>query len=172
MTIRVRAIVQPTPETLAVIKRTKLRDASYFVLPGGGVEPSDASLPDALQRELWEELGLDATVVSSRPVLRLDDSWFGIQIIYLVRLSQAFNGTEMPCGPEFSDPGRGSYEHCICALAELESLDLKPRQVRSLLLDCYRFYGSIEVLHHVEPSCIPDPAVKRHSGPETSTPRI
>lgn len=41
---------------LVLIKRTRPGEAPYWTAPGGGVDPTDASPADALQRELKEEL--------------------------------------------------------------------------------------------------------------------
>ncbi|KIZ19345.1 NUDIX domain-containing protein [Streptomyces natalensis] len=42
---------------LVLIKRTKPGRAPYWITPGGGVESGDATVVDALHRELDEELG-------------------------------------------------------------------------------------------------------------------
>ncbi|WP_370065103.1 NUDIX domain-containing protein [Streptacidiphilus sp. MAP5-3] len=42
---------------LVMIKRTKPGKPPYWITPGGGMEPTDASVVAALHRELSEELG-------------------------------------------------------------------------------------------------------------------
>lgn len=42
---------------LLLIKRTKPGLQPYWITPGGGVEPEDATVVDALHREVDEELG-------------------------------------------------------------------------------------------------------------------
>jgi 8-oxo-dGTP pyrophosphatase MutT (NUDIX family) len=44
-------------DDLVLIKRTKPGIDPYWVTPGGGVEPEDATVIDALHREVDEELG-------------------------------------------------------------------------------------------------------------------
>ncbi|WP_431043240.1 NUDIX domain-containing protein [Streptomyces sp. P1-3] len=44
------------PEMI-LIKRTKPGEEPYWITPGGGVEPEDATVVDALHREVDEELG-------------------------------------------------------------------------------------------------------------------
>ncbi|GAA1358833.1 hypothetical protein GCM10009612_30030 [Streptomyces beijiangensis] len=48
---------------LILIKRTKPRVDPYWLTPGGGVEPEDATVIDALHREVDEELGAKVTDV-------------------------------------------------------------------------------------------------------------
>lgn len=50
-------------EDLILIKRTKPGRAPYWITPGGGVEASDATVVEALHRELDEELGAKITDV-------------------------------------------------------------------------------------------------------------
>ena len=44
-------------DDLILIKRTKPGVDPYWLTPGGGVEPEDATVVEALHRELDEELG-------------------------------------------------------------------------------------------------------------------
>src|SRR6476620_1878881 len=44
-------------DELLLIKRTKPDEPPYWITPGGGVEPEDATVVDALHREVDEELG-------------------------------------------------------------------------------------------------------------------
>ncbi|MFF9979547.1 NUDIX domain-containing protein [Streptomyces erythrochromogenes] len=54
---RVRAVLVTADYTMLVIRRTKPEIPEYWVLPGGGVEPSDESREAALHREIHEEIG-------------------------------------------------------------------------------------------------------------------
>jgi len=60
----VRAILWDERDQLVLIKRTKPDQAPYWTSPGGGLEPTDASLDAALRRELREELGAEAERLS------------------------------------------------------------------------------------------------------------
>lgn len=48
---------------MILIKRTKPGQAPYWITPGGGVEPGDNSVVEALHREVDEELGATITDV-------------------------------------------------------------------------------------------------------------
>jgi 8-oxo-dGTP pyrophosphatase MutT (NUDIX family) len=45
------------PPSIILIKRTKPDRPPYWITPGGGVEPGDLTVVDALHREVDEELG-------------------------------------------------------------------------------------------------------------------
>ncbi|MCG0289524.1 NUDIX domain-containing protein [Streptomyces sp. PSAA01] len=48
---------------MILIKRTKPGQAPYWITPGGGMEPEDATVVEALHREVDEELGAKVTDV-------------------------------------------------------------------------------------------------------------
>ncbi len=48
---------------MILIKRTKPGEAPYWITPGGGMEPEDDTVVDALHREVDEELGAKVTDV-------------------------------------------------------------------------------------------------------------
>ncbi|KUJ67887.1 NUDIX hydrolase [Streptomyces albus subsp. albus] len=52
-----------TEPEMILIKRTKPGEAPYWITPGGGVEPEDATVVAALHREVDEELGATVTGV-------------------------------------------------------------------------------------------------------------
>ncbi|MGH3631095.1 MAG: NUDIX domain-containing protein, partial [Sciscionella sp.] len=70
MNERVRAILVTPTGTMLVIKRVRPGILPYWVLPGGGVEPSDASREAALHCEIHEELAGTAEIVSLLHVLQ------------------------------------------------------------------------------------------------------
>ncbi|PJE99487.1 NUDIX hydrolase [Streptomyces carminius] len=70
MTADARPVVKRTArailfddDRLILIKRTKPGREPYWITPGGGVEPGDATVVDALHREMDEELGAKVTDV-------------------------------------------------------------------------------------------------------------
>jgi len=101
------------------------------VLPGGGVDPEDASREAALERELREELAAQADVhgllhVMERPGER--------QYFYLARVHRWSFADRS--GPEFADSSRGHYElqEVPLTAAALSTIDLKPDQISDVLL--------------------------------------
>ncbi|MBB4784169.1 NUDIX domain-containing protein [Streptomyces rapamycinicus] len=52
-----------TAPRMILIKRTKPGQPPYWITPGGGMEPEDASVVEALYREVDEELGAKVTDV-------------------------------------------------------------------------------------------------------------
>ncbi|MBB5934159.1 NUDIX domain-containing protein [Streptomyces zagrosensis] len=54
---------EDTTPQLVLIKRTKPGEDPYWITPGGGVEPGDPTVIDALHREMDEELGAKVTDV-------------------------------------------------------------------------------------------------------------
>jgi ADP-ribose pyrophosphatase YjhB (NUDIX family) len=61
MTTRVRALLITQNGDLLTIRRTRLGQEPYWVLPGGGVEDGE-NLENALARELREELAAPADI--------------------------------------------------------------------------------------------------------------
>ncbi|MFI0775579.1 NUDIX domain-containing protein [Streptomyces sp. NPDC021212] len=52
-----------TDPRMVLIKRTKPDEEPYWITPGGGVEPEDSTVVEALHREVDEELGAKVTDV-------------------------------------------------------------------------------------------------------------
>lgn len=128
------AVVIVDSEGLAVIERQ--RDGStYFVLPGGGIEPGE-SVQEAAARETLEETGLHVEIIGSvAHILRVGDQNRALQH-YLA--AQVLHGTFGPgSGPEYTDPdrGRGAYWPTKIPLAHLASYDCRPTSLTSRLVD-------------------------------------
>ncbi|MFG1706391.1 NUDIX domain-containing protein [Nonomuraea sp. M3C6] len=66
---QVRAIAITEDDHLLTIKRIKPGQNPYWVLPGGGVDAQDASLEEALHREIREELAGEADLTALVSVL-------------------------------------------------------------------------------------------------------
>lgn len=122
-------LITPNGELLT-IKRTLPGQEPYWVLPGGGVEPDDASWEAALEREMREELGAQADV---HGLLQVMDRPGERQYFYLARVRRWSFADRS--GPEFADSSRGQYELQAIPLtvAALSAIDLKPEQIADLL---------------------------------------
>ncbi|GAB1824443.1 NUDIX hydrolase [Herbidospora sp. RD11066] len=123
---RVRAILLTPGGHLLTIKRVRPGQAPYWVFPGGGIEPGDASPEDALLREVREELGGSAVIES---IFYLDPRG---EYFYLARID-AWDPA-LRTGPEFADPGRGEYIIEEIPIDRLAEIDLKPEEVAKRLI--------------------------------------
>lgn len=127
---RVRAVLVTADDTMLVIRRTKPGIPEYWVLPGGGVEPSDESREAALHREIHEEIAGKADIIRLLHTSETDDER---QLFYLARIvTWSFDDRT---GPEFSAEGRGEYalEEIPLTLEGLDDIDLKPEEIAHVL---------------------------------------
>ncbi|MEV6163461.1 NUDIX domain-containing protein [Streptomyces sp. NPDC052052] len=127
---RVRAVLITADETMLVIRRTRPGIPEYWVLPGGGVEPSDESREAALHREIHEEIAGKADIVR---LLHTMESADERQLFYLARIATwSFDDRT---GPEFSAEGRGEYalEETPLTMEGLDGIDLKPEEIAHVL---------------------------------------
>jgi ADP-ribose pyrophosphatase YjhB (NUDIX family) len=127
---RVRAVLVTPDQHLLLIRRERPGQPAYWVLPGGGVDPTDPDREAALTRELHEELAATARIHS---LLHIVEGSVEQQFIYLAR---ALNWTfEDRTGPEFDDPARGTYrlDDIPLTAAALHAVDLKPDEIATLL---------------------------------------
>jgi 8-oxo-dGTP pyrophosphatase MutT (NUDIX family) len=132
---RVRAILLAEQRCALFIKRVKPSGAPYWVAPGGGVEDHDESLYQTLHRELMEELGATAQVLSTAFVLRhhkagkeLEEHFF---ICKLTNLNLGLRN-----GPEFNRPERGLYLPDFIPLEAqaIQSINILTEELRDWLL--------------------------------------
>ncbi|MGW8993061.1 NUDIX hydrolase [Streptomyces zhihengii] len=127
---RVRAVLVTPDDTMLVIRRTRPGVPEYWVLPGGGVEPDDASRESALHREIHEEIAGKADIVRLLHTMESDDER---QLFYLARITTwSFDDRT---GPEFSAEGRGEYalEEVPLTVEGLDGIDLKPEEITHVL---------------------------------------
>ncbi|WP_432125498.1 NUDIX hydrolase [Streptomyces sp. bgisy082] len=127
---RVRAVLITPDDTMLVIRRTRPGIPAYWVLPGGGVEPDDASREAALHREIHEEIAGKADILRLLHTMESDDER---QLFYLARIATwSFDDRT---GPEFSAEGRGEYalEEIPLTVEGLDGIDLKPEEIAHVL---------------------------------------
>jgi ADP-ribose pyrophosphatase YjhB (NUDIX family) len=127
---RVRAILVTPAGTMLAIERIRPGVPPCWVVPGGGVEPTDADREAALARELREEIAGKAEVISLLYVL---ESAAEQQYFYLARIERWSFADRT--GPEFSEGGCGEYvlEEIPLTVVGLDSIDLKPGEIAAFL---------------------------------------
>lgn len=128
-----RAILLDGPDLL-LIKRTRPGQAPYWVTIGGGVEPEDSSLEDAVRREVLEEIG--AQIRSIAQVFLIKDvveDGIAIQHVFLAELAPA--DLVAPTGKELNIPSRGDYElvRVPFTAESIASIDLRPAVLADFL---------------------------------------
>jgi 8-oxo-dGTP pyrophosphatase MutT (NUDIX family) len=132
-----RAILLDSDELL-LIKRTKPDEPPYWITPGGGVEPEDATVVDALHREVDEELGAKITDVVPAFVDTVEhlhnDGTLGVKVqhFFVCRLESMDPGRRH--GPEVDEPV-GTYEIVRVPFthAGVASVEMVPPSLRAYL---------------------------------------
>jgi 8-oxo-dGTP pyrophosphatase MutT (NUDIX family) len=128
----------PDSWSLLLIKRTKPGLSPYWVTPGGGVEPSDVSVVDALHREVDEELGAKVTDVVPAFVDTIehiaDDGSHGVKVQYFFVCRLASMDPRLRHGPEIDEPS-GEYEIVRVPFSRvgLASVEIVPLTLRHYL---------------------------------------
>ncbi|MGW8765951.1 NUDIX hydrolase [Streptomyces sp. NPDC055815] len=127
---RVRAVLVTADDTMLVIRRNRPGIPEYWVLPGGGVEPSDESREAALHREIHEEIAGKADIVRLLHTMETEGER---QLFYLAHI--ATWSFEDRTGPEFSAENRGEYtlEEIPLTLEGLDGINLKPEEIAHVL---------------------------------------
>jgi ADP-ribose pyrophosphatase YjhB (NUDIX family) len=154
-TDRVRALLVTSANELLTIKRIRPDREPYWVLPGGGVDPGDATLEAALVRELHEELAASVDIHSLVHVVQETDRR---QFVYFARAHRWSFADRY--GPEFSEPERGKYQLDVLPLTveAIGAIDLKPNEIREVVLRALR--------HGVGLSELPD--LRRKTSPSAT----
>lgn len=129
---RVRAIIIENGKLLT-IKRVKEKEI-YWVLPGGGIEDGESDI-EALVRECHEELGVNVEV--GEFVSEDDFYWKGeLEKIYFYKCEILSGEVGTGEGPEFQENSHyeGSFHVQWLNISELENYDLRPENIKKLLI--------------------------------------
>ncbi|MBU8858040.1 MULTISPECIES: NUDIX domain-containing protein [unclassified Micromonospora] len=129
----VRAILWDDLDRLVLIKRTRPGQNPYWTAPGGGLEPTDASLAAALRRELREELGAEVEQ-RSQVFLFSSPSADGVSVQHFISCRLTRVEESARTGPEFTDPSRGGYAMDRVGVDRLPEVDLKPEALKDFIL--------------------------------------
>lgn len=145
-----------TDPRMLLIKRTKPGQLPYWITPGGGVEPTDGSVVDALHREVDEELGarisqvvpafVDTVTYRPDPAEAADAAWeddgpgpagregVKVQHFFVCRL-ESMDLTRRH-GPEVEAP-RGEYEVVSVPFTRdgITSVEVVPPSLRRYLAE-------------------------------------
>ncbi|MFD1829006.1 NUDIX domain-containing protein [Streptomyces desertarenae] len=153
MTADARPVVKRTARAilldggdLLLIKRTKPGRAPYWITPGGGVEPDDATVVDALHREVDEELGAKVSDVVPAFVDTVDydpaedpdadgpGSGPGVKVQHFFVCRLVSMDLSRRHGPEVDEP-RGEYEAVRVPFtrAGIASVEVVPPRLREYL---------------------------------------
>jgi len=120
----VRALVLDG-DRLLLFRRTVPNRPLYWSVPGGHVEPEDATLEHTLHREVLEELG--ATVGSVTPLTTLTCAHpEGLKTHHVYGCRLLTLDPALRCGPEFADPNHG--------IRELVRVPLRPEEITAIPL--------------------------------------
>lgn len=143
-----RAILLDGPD-LVLIKRTKPDVPPYWITPGGGMEPADATVTEALHRELDEELG--GKIANPVPafvdtlVHATADGARGVKVQHFFVCRLASMDPSRRHGPEVDEPN-GAYEIVRVPFnrAGITSVDLVPAVLSDFL--CTNIEGVLALL--------------------------
>lgn len=130
-----RVILFDDEGRLVLIKRTRPGQAPYWTTAGGGVEDADASVEDAMRRELFEELGATAAAASQVfLVSSASPAGIAVQHFFVARMT----GMDVAArtGQELLDPARGSYDPDRVDVRDggLAAIDLRPPELKCFIL--------------------------------------
>lgn len=135
-TYRVRGLLLDQQGRLVLIQRVRRGVPPYWITPGGGLEPEDATAEAALRREIREELGGE---ISIQALLTTFDQrgqrgdWTR-QLVYCGHLLHA--DPVLRTGAEFSNPARGEYhtEQHPCTSTACAALRILPKALHAFLV--------------------------------------
>jgi len=113
------------------IKNINGKRREYYVVPGGGMEEGE-TLEEATKRELKEEIGIEVELISSEPLLSLEEE-NGTQYFNLVKRISGIIGTGT--GPEFTDPSysdRGVYSAEMIPIKDIMNgqVNMVPEEIK------------------------------------------
>lgn len=137
MKSRVRAIIVKDNKII-LTKRVKPNE-TYWVFPGGGIEQGETK-EQALIREIKEELGLD--IKPKKLLLERKSDKPGMEGIpeYFFTADVAGGKLGSGKGPEYEPNSnyQGKYELEWVDIPDLPKIDLRPQEVRDLIIKLFR----------------------------------
>ncbi|WP_078394089.1 GNAT family N-acetyltransferase [Shouchella patagoniensis] len=124
LTDRSRSSVVLTKKSKVALIKRELRNETYYVFPGGGVEEGE-SLEEAARREAFEELGVHVNL--NKCIATIDFN--GKQYFFSATIQAGIFGTGQ--GEEFvySDRNKGTYEPVWLEIDQLRDIDVRPKEI-------------------------------------------
>lgn len=119
-------VVLRSSEGIAAIERIR-GDLTYYVLPGGRLEPGETS-EDAAQREAYEELGVVVKLVGLVATVHFRDN---TQLYYLAEIVSGEFGTGT--GEEMDSPADSPVGTYRAVWVPADQPDLKPQPIATAL---------------------------------------
>ncbi|MBE3000599.1 NUDIX domain-containing protein [Nocardiopsis sp. HNM0947] len=129
---RARALLLDGDSLLLMERDRPDRPGIYHITVGGGVEPGDPTLTDALHREVREEIGGELEwAVPVHVVVERHPGLVRMQHVFAARLG-AWDFA-LRSGPEFDQPSNGRYTpvHVPLTPEAVRATALEPRQLRN-----------------------------------------
>lgn len=123
-------------DNLALIKRVRF-DETYYVFPGGGIEPGETAEMAAV-REAYEELGVRVELGVLAAIVELTDRRYPgerkEQLYYMATMREGTFGTGS--GPEWTDEyyaTRGTYTPVWIHINNLATYTIRPAKLAEMI---------------------------------------
>lgn len=133
--VNVRAIIYQDGKLLAVKHiSANGQAAAYYAVPGGGVDPHE-SLEQGLSRELFEELGVAATIGRLLFIQQFPSGREGyeeeLEFFFAIDNPEDFTNLDL------STTSHGSIELAVCEYVDPQAVTIYPKFLQHIALEDY-----------------------------------
>jgi len=137
MNQRVRGIIIDNGK-IVLIERVK-GDKTYYIFPGGGVEDGE-TIPQALHREIKEELGVEISVGEHFAEHRHKSHDGKEDVVHNFYICDEIGGTfGTGDGPEYQPNTPyavgGTHDPVRIPLLQLKDIDLQPEEIKKMVIE-------------------------------------
>lgn len=133
--VNVRAIIYKNGQILAVKhKSSDGTESSYYAVPGGGVDPMEALEP-ALQREIYEETGVRASVGRLLFIQQFasEREGYGEELEFFFEVTNANDFDAI----DLSSTSHGNIELAVCEFIDAGKENVLPRFLQHIDIGSY-----------------------------------